>query len=261
MIFNMVGGGSGGLKATDAILRVIAPAESTVTIAKSGVSKSDGGHENALDNTLYDYYFIIHASQFDSSNPWTVTATLGTQTISDTIIINAANEYDLSLSYTLWLINDGVSQFGTITPVALKSQSTSTTAQAPAVSSATGYIQIGWTSAASSGNAGGGIAYFSSSKINLSKYNNLHVDGTLRNPTAYDTNNCASAWTAIGSYQTENRLFAQPVSSSIESSSYVSYNTDIDISSLSDEAYIGVNGYRGTANYTTLRIANMYLEA
>ena len=261
MIFNMVGGGSGGLKATDAILRVIAPAGSTVTITKSGVSKSDVGHENALDNTLYDYYFIIHQSQFDSVNPWTVTATLGTQTISDTIIIDAADEYDMTLSYTLWLIDNGITQFGTLTALALKSLGTASYAQAPAISTGTGYVQIGWTSGAASGQAGGGIAYFSSSQINLSKYKSIHVDGTIRNATSYDTNVATQAWTDIGTSQADNRLFAQPLSDSVESSSYVAYDTDIDISSISDEAYIGVNGYRGTSNYTTLRIANMYLEA
>ena len=107
-ILNMVGGGGGGLSATDALLRVQAPAGSTVTITKGGTTKTDAGHENADDHTVYDYYFIIHASQFDSVNPWTVTATLGTNTTSDTIIIDSADEYDLVLDYNLWLIRNGV---------------------------------------------------------------------------------------------------------------------------------------------------------
>ena len=98
-ILNMVGGGSGGLKSTDAILRVIAPAGSTVTISKGTVSKSDQGHENASDTSLYDYYFIIHASQFDSVNPWTVTGTLGSDTAIKTIIIDSADEYDVLMEY------------------------------------------------------------------------------------------------------------------------------------------------------------------
>lgn len=100
-------GGGGSIKGTDAILRVIAPAGSTVTITKGGVSKSDLGHENADDNTLYDYYFVIHQSQFDSVNPWTVTATDGVDTATDTIIINAADEYDVELSYKFYLYKSG----------------------------------------------------------------------------------------------------------------------------------------------------------
>lgn len=106
LTLNMVGGGGGGLSATDALLRVQAPAQSTVTITKGSVTKTDAGHENEDDNNYYDYYFIIHSSQFDS-NPWTVTATDGTHTKTGTIVINAADEYDLLLEYKLWLYNLG----------------------------------------------------------------------------------------------------------------------------------------------------------
>lgn len=96
--FSNTGGGV-GLKSSDALLRVIAPAGSTVTITKGAISKIDAGHENASDHTLYDYYFIIHQSQFDSVNPWTVTATLGGDSASDTVIIDSADEYDVILQY------------------------------------------------------------------------------------------------------------------------------------------------------------------
>lgn len=100
-------GGGASLKATDALLRVQAPAGSTVTISKGTTTKTDLGHENALDPTVYDYYFIIHQSQFDSVNPWTVTATLGTQSKSDTVVIDMADEYDVILSYQFYFIKDG----------------------------------------------------------------------------------------------------------------------------------------------------------
>lgn len=100
LTLNMVGGGSGGgMSATDAILRVQAPANSVVTISKGGVSKSDNGHENADNNTIYEYFFIIHQSQFDSVNAWTVTATRGTDTNSKTIIVNTSDEYYVAIGY------------------------------------------------------------------------------------------------------------------------------------------------------------------
>lgn len=99
LTLNMVGGGGGGLSATDALLRVQAPAGSTVTISKGTTTKTDLGHENALDPTVYDYYFIIHQSQFDSQNAWTVTATDGNITQSDTVVIDAADEYDLVFTW------------------------------------------------------------------------------------------------------------------------------------------------------------------
>ena len=109
LTLNMVGGGSGGgsLLPTDAILRVQAPAGSTVTISKGGVSKSDAGHENADDNTVYDYYFIIHQSQFDSVNPWAVVSTLSIYSKSQTVIIDTADEYNLVVTYSYYLIKDG----------------------------------------------------------------------------------------------------------------------------------------------------------
>ena len=53
---------NGGLSASDALLRVQAPAGSTVTITKGTVTKSATGHENAEDHSVYDYYFVIHES-------------------------------------------------------------------------------------------------------------------------------------------------------------------------------------------------------
>jgi len=127
----MVGGG-GSLSATDAILRVIAPAGSTVTISKGAVSKSDQGHENASDTSLYDYYFIIHASQFDSVNPWTVTATLGSDTASATVIIDSADEYDVVLDYGYYLVKDGL----------LTSNAITTFASHNTVTQNTGYVEF-----------------------------------------------------------------------------------------------------------------------
>lgn len=96
LTLNMVGGGGGGgLSATDALLRVQAPAGATVTITKGTTTKTDQGHENADDNTLYDYYFIIHASQFDSINPWSVVSTVDGIINTKNIVVNAPNEYNL----------------------------------------------------------------------------------------------------------------------------------------------------------------------
>ena len=171
-ILNMVGGGGGGLKSTDAILRVIAPAGSTVTISKGGVSKSDLGHENASDPTLYDYYFIIHASQFDAVNPWTVTAALGTQTTSDSVIIDSADEYDIVINYGIYLVKDGL-----LTDVAItKFKSTNTIVQN------TGYVRFSDT-------ANNNIGIFSSTDaIDLTPYNTLKLTITGSSSQSYKGN-------------------------------------------------------------------------
>lgn len=258
-IFNMVGGG-GSLSATDAILRVIAPAGSVVTISKGAVSKSDAGHENHDDATLYDYYFIIHASQFDSVNPWTVTATLGTQSISDTVIINSADEYDVVISYTLHLVINGVMQDGNFVPMALKSSSeSSSTAGKPSVSAGSNYIQIGMST---SSGFQTGIAYLPN-QYDLSKYSKVRITGNAMN--SFDSaagylNLSFDAWASFGSYQTDNRLIQAQVFTA-QHTSYTSIDMDVDISSLSNAAYVGFNFGKSNTQATSIRIANMWLEA
>lgn len=107
LTINMVGGGGSSLQATDAVLRVQAPAGSTVTITKGGTTKTGIGFVNSADNSVYDYYFIIKQSEFNST-AWTITGTLSGQgSASTTIVINASKEYYAELSYKLWLYNAG----------------------------------------------------------------------------------------------------------------------------------------------------------
>ena len=254
MIGRVNAGGGGSLQATDAILRVIAPAGSTVTISKGGVSKSDLGHENAADTSLYDYYFIIHASQFDSVNPWTVTASLGAQSISDTIVVDSADEYDLTLLYTLYLIKNGASQVGSLTALALAPSGV--TALAPDISYASTYIQIGWSS---TGSERGGIVYVPV-RVDLSKYSVINVDGTVQNHTNLAGNAALSGWTAFGSTQADNRVLNQALSNSTGSSSYVSFSDSIDVSNVTDFVYLGVNSFRNSSVYSVTRLKNLYLE-
>lgn len=258
-ILNMVGGGSGGIKPTDAVLRVIAPAGSVVTITKGSVSRSDAGHANADEPTLYDYYFAISSSLFDSGNPWTVTATLGTQSISESVVIDASNEYDVVLSYTLHLVINGVMQDGNFVPMALKSNSeSSSTAGTPSVSAGSNYIQIAMSS---SSGFQTGIAYLPN-KYDLSKYSKVRVTGTAMNSfdsSAGFLNLSLDAWTSFGSYQTDNRLIQSQVFTA-QHSSYTSVDQTVDISSLSNVAYIGFNFAKTASQATGIRITNMWLE-
>lgn len=112
-----VGGGGSTINGNDAVLRVTAPANSIVTISKGAISIADSGYGNISDPTLNNYYFVIHELQFDSVNPWTVTATIGTATASDTIIIDSADEYDMTLM-VLYIVQNGFVQAGWIAHLA-----------------------------------------------------------------------------------------------------------------------------------------------
>lgn len=107
MIF-VVGGGSGGsLKDTDAILTVTVPTGSTVTAAKGGTTLPPTMWVQAADATLDCALFSIPAAQFDATTPWTVTATLGTDSATATVLIDSNKQFDLELSYHTYLYNKG----------------------------------------------------------------------------------------------------------------------------------------------------------
>lgn len=111
MIFDMTrrsSGGGSGPSASDAILIVTTSAGSTVTATKGSVSLTPTLWTAAADATQECALFVISAAQFDSSTPWTVTATDGTGTETDTVVIDSNKQYDLLLGYKIWLVKHGV---------------------------------------------------------------------------------------------------------------------------------------------------------
>lgn len=97
------GGGGSGPSASDAILTVTVPTGSTVTMTKGGTTLTPTMWVQAADPTLDCALFVIAPSMFDAVNAWTVTATLGTDTASDTVLITSNKEYEIMLSFTFWL--------------------------------------------------------------------------------------------------------------------------------------------------------------
>lgn len=101
LTLNMVGGGK-GIKNTDAILAVTVESGSTVTATKSGITLTPTMWTQSSDSSLDCAIFSIPSSTFDST-AWTVTGTKGTFTVSKTITINTAKQYDLRIWYRLYL--------------------------------------------------------------------------------------------------------------------------------------------------------------
>ena len=105
-------GGSGGPSSSDAILTVTVPTGSTVTATRGGVTLTPTMWVQAADNTFDCALFVIAPSLFDSQNAWTVTATLGTDTASDTVTISSNEQYDVYLTFIPYLIKNGVVRTG-----------------------------------------------------------------------------------------------------------------------------------------------------
>lgn len=240
MIGRVNAGGGGGLQATDAILRVIAPAGSTVTISKGGVSKSDAGHENASDPTLYDYYFIIHQSQFDSINPWTVTATIGGDTMSGTVIIDAADEYDLAL------VLYNIYRSGTESVAMENVPATQYQTQLGTYTAYSDYFNISTTGASHS------IARITSSAIDVTNYSSLIV----RAKYAGNAGNWKKIYVSSTKSAPDNNAVA---SADVSGTTYAEYT--VDVSSLSGSYYIavGVTNNSSTAN-TNMDVSDIYLK-
>lgn len=228
IIGNPITLGGGSLLPTDAILHVQAPAGSTVTISKGTTTKTDEGHENAADPTVYDYYFIIHASQFDSVNAWTVTATLGTETATGTVTIDTADGYDVILNYRLYIqkAGDGLQQEMGYT----RSGNNVT------VTFADDYIDI------SAWGSSGNTAYVGTmTAIDVTEYSKLVVTlDTGINTQGY-----------IGLYP---GIYSGTWGTAVASGGFSAATVEIDISNVSGSYYINI----GT--FVSKRISNIYLE-
>lgn len=163
-------GGGGIFGDQDAIVRVTAPAGSTVTFSRGTVTKSSTGHENADDSSIYDYYFVVPASAF-SSNPWTVTGTLGASTDTYPVVVNDSREYDVELIYALFLLRKGVTQNG----IALNGITITSGVTAPTITDMTGYKKIILPT-----NSG---VYFDA--VDFTSYSTLYVDSGIVDPNNY----------------------------------------------------------------------------
>ena len=91
------GSTGGGLSSNNAILRVSASTGSTVTISRSGVTKTAIVLPNSLNSGKNIYIFTVNASEFSASE-WTVTATKSS-TVTKTITIDSAKEYTVEIEY------------------------------------------------------------------------------------------------------------------------------------------------------------------
>lgn len=248
------GAGGGHLNDTDALLRVSAPAGSIVTITKGSTVKSDHGHENANDSAVYDYYFIIHQSQFDSENPWTVTATLGEESASNTVIIYLPDEYDVILSYALLIYNAG-DQCSSITG-GWNGNGTYTLDA--------GYINVPLSSGGAYANV------YTKLKIDLTIYQTLYFE--WEEGASFQTGTGGTEMTMwVAPSQISNNGVSYPSGATIQNQvggdvrGYVTLGTrQLDVSNLSGEYYIGFHAGRGGGSgddWYKAHLLKVYLEA
>ena len=108
---NMVGGG-GGISNNNALIVARIPSGSTVTATKGSLTLAPKMWASGTLSGMNVALFVLLPSQFDSSTPWTITATNGTSTASEDVLVTTNNEYDVTLVYNLVLwdyVRDGYS--------------------------------------------------------------------------------------------------------------------------------------------------------
>lgn len=239
---NMVGGGGGKLKDTDAVLAVTVPTGSSVTMTKGAVTLTPTIWTTNADNTLDVAIFPVPASTFDS-NAWTVTATLNGDTASDTIVINSAEEYEMALAYNLYLFHNGA--YG-IPLDYVRSYQSATYSASMTISNNLLDIYLKYLS----GSYGAVLQYGAASAVDVTDYSTLVlvIDS--------DTGWCNSS---LGIYTSKSGNYNEGTYVNVGNINISGTHT-LDISNISGNMYPALRLWTGTGNEKHIYISDWYLE-
>ena len=239
MIF-VVGGSDSGLSPKNAVLVVTIPAGSTVTATQGTASLKPTLWTKGADSTLECAIFSIPASKFDSTTPWTVVATSGTYTASETVTVSVARQYDITLRYRHYIFKSGSGIVMKIT--------TASTGSSWDITNKRMYVQ--------GAGSWGGRGAQTASKIDLSNYTKIIVDGYRTSPGA-DSPSPASFITdqKIASVGSDN-------AAAIAAKDRIAYvglptsrgTVELDVSSYNTSHYVTIGGCY------TMYIYNWWLE-
>ena len=98
LTINTSGGGGGSIQPTDGLVRIIADYGSSVSVTAGGTSKTLKSLPIVGDSSKSCYYDIVKPGGF-SSTARSYSAALGSDSASDSVVVNSAGEYTKELSY------------------------------------------------------------------------------------------------------------------------------------------------------------------
>ena len=230
--------GSGGLSLNSAVIHVTAPVGSTISFAKGSVTvatlAAGKGHTNASDTTLADWYYSISSGNYGS---WTVTAAKDGESASETVTVDNAKQYDVSLSYALYLIRNGFFLGGYGFPNTLRQNYMPTVTE----NALNGFLSVSHTS----GNTGA-----VTDAIDVTDYTTMYVEGYR---DAGD-NSCVGIWPSYGYATFANASSDKLAGCVLGTASAVQ---SLDISNIQGEKYVGPLISQGNNNI--IYIKNLWL--
>ena len=222
--------------AFSARINVVYPAGSTCTISngtKTYTAPSTGGYWEC---------------DVDSAGTWTVTATNGPQSASQSVSITASGQTaGVTLSYTLYLYKAGdwrEAVTGGWTAYAKSATSGDGQASMPAVTYNSDNVVV---SVQSQYGYPAGM-YCTNKKVDLTKYSTLKLDGLCSVDRTYIT-----VWSAIGNYTHDN------IVAGVQFTNRSRGTVTLDISSLSGEFYVGFR-FLGSQASPAMTMYNLYAE-
>ena len=234
LVFNMVGGGSGGGPTdSDAILAVTVPSGSTVTMTKSNVTLTPTMWTTAEDANYECALFVISPIYFDF-NDWTVVSTKSGDTggtATGSIKIPTNNQYSMRLEYNLFVF---VSGKGAIVPLSTDSQS------AASVTISTNSITIAY-----SGTSYVRALWYNTNAIDFSQFSSVVMEATVTNVRSSPFVFVADAIPVV----TDG-----PTTSKFKSTQTVVVNTDVYTLDLTNINVSGYIGFCGSANMSFTKV-------
>lgn len=160
-----------GFITSRAVIHVIAPSGSTVVFKKGSTTMKTVSSSDALpnnnDSTMQDYYCSVASGDYGS---WTITATLGTDTESDTVTISTNKQYDIVLSYRVPLYYEGTyynNLSGGFVTTQRRYDAGSAAGKNPTITNNTTYFRFYIDT--------GGGTYQTANKIDLTNFNVLRI--------------------------------------------------------------------------------------
>lgn len=242
-------GGSGGLSPNNAVIHVNAPVGSTVTFAKGGVTvkvlDASKGHAN-VDGESADYYLSVSASNYGT---WTVTATLGIDTASDTVTVDSAEQYDVLIDYGYWFIKNGE----------IKNSLAFTTSDSGHIVITENYQDNGFLRIYRAKNSGGMIYYFNLTPgydFGQGRYTKMYIDVAIVDIYRY---NADYAKVGVGTQVLNSSYYA---SAEITTHSGVTerHTAQIDVSNIGVSACYKMSIGASSNNAIDIQLYNVWLD-